>query len=1277
MALSAQAIDFGYLQDLTTMVVKNTKHDPHGDGVRLVLNLKRLEMEVHFLVTIKSRGKPTERAYRFFVALDDQFSLCEIPGNGVSALIIHVKNPPWYSRQLKEAMQMSHDPKSFKWTADDTWSRQTDIVDEKETYQKIDSTPVTVQKLYNSVDIARWTTFRLTVKTNTDHHDDPLRRFLRALADFNIRVTRNSSFKVTSEQGSSAPFWTLLDGTSTRTLSEQFSLPHLDFDLRYQLEVCISKGWLNEYNLDEPFLTTLAQMPIQRAKQMLIHVDSYEQRVYDLMTIFTDLRYTRPVRVRALPSNCAEIHHATITATGVIFHTPSTEISNRIVRKYQRYSDHFLRVRFEDDSYRGRTRLYPATNGRMKLIFERVRRTMRKGIVLGDRHYEFLAWGNSQLREHGAYFFASCQNPRLTVNDIRKDMGTFDHEKVVAKRAARMGQCFSTTKPVPFLSRNSWRRDPIQDIKNGEYNFTDGVGKISPLAAQLVKTNLRLGGDYAPSTFQFRLGGCKGVLTVDPRLTGIDVQIRPSQYKFNCESDELEIIRVSEFWQPFLNRQLILVLSALGVPDAVFLQKQESCIKALDAALEDDTIALRALRETVDPNLITLNIAAMIEAGFSQANEPFVASLVRLWRAWTLKYLKEKAKIPVPQGAFLLGVVDETETLRGHINDIQPAPGASRQEKEQSLPEIFIQYTDPQQKGVRRIVEGICVIARNPSLHQGDIRVVKAINVPQLRHLCDVVVMPSTGDRDLPSMCSGGDLDGDDYIVIWDPDLIPEEWNAEPFHYNAPEPIKKDEVSIDDIINFFYDYMQNDFLGRIAHAHLAAADYLDEGINSEQCLKLVELHSMAVDYPKTGVPAEMSRDLERNNWPHFMEKKRAGTYTSRKILGRLYDAVERVNFQPHMSGTFDRRILMHAPPSDLVGPVSKLKKSYDESLRRIMAQHQIASEFEVWSTFVLDHSKAARDFKFHEEIGQHAKTLKDQYYDAFVQEAGGHDMDKLTPFAIAAYHITHNELQQALKEQQKVVEDDKDSGVSDMSTPAESELPFISFPWVLQDTLQKVARNTVLQDEAGSTQIEDEISTTGNSLTGGEVEFGLERTARKWTYNGEHLPDPYVPIAMTPDVARDETSDLASKTVSGPTPMIPPSSSSGQASLRDLPLITPISGSRLGEEERRSASIISSMASSNMPSVVLSGISSSTSPNDSAAPLCVRSRPSGTSTTTSRLSSLGSSSRGLGGVLLNSTNATQTQPETEKRSPLKDPGMMPTKQALVGDVVDDDDDYTF
>ena len=113
---------------------------------------------------------------------------------------------------------------------------------------------------------------------------------------------------------------------------------------------------------------------------------------------------------------------------------------------------------------------------------------------------------------------------------------------------------------------------------------------------------------------------------------------------------------------------------------------------------------------------------------------------------------------------------------------------------------------------------------------------VRAVNVPALHHLKNVVVFPSTGDRDLASMCSGGDLDGDDYMVLWDRDLIPDNVNEPPMDSALEKSLESDNpITVADISEFFVMYMKNNSLGQIAHAHLAQADFNAEGVNSDTC----------------------------------------------------------------------------------------------------------------------------------------------------------------------------------------------------------------------------------------------------------------------------------------------------------------------------------------------------------------------------------------------------------------------------------------------------------
>ena len=419
-------------------------------------------------------------------------------------------------------------------------------------------------------------------------------------------------------------------------------------------------------------------------------------------------------------------------------------------------------------------------------------------------------------------------------------MGNFSHIGVVAKYAARLGQCFSTTRAIKGLSKPDIVKIP--DIERDGYCFTDGVGKLSPFLAQMITAELGLRVNLPPSAFQFRLGGCKGILVVWPDARDKEVHIRMSQEKFAATYNGLEIIRWSRFSAATLNRQTITILSALGVPDEVFLRMLTEQLFNYQAAMSNNTLALSLLSRYIDDNQMTLNIASMILNGFMTDREPFVMSLLHLWRAWSIKLLKEKAKIIVENGAFVLGCVDETGALRGYS---KPTVARGEPFTEEELPQIFIQVPekkDPSDKNPSyNVIEGICLVGRNPSLHPGDLRVVQAVDVPALHHIRDMVVFPQTGERDVPSMCSGGDLDGDDFFVIWDRELQPPEWNCEPMSYDPPEPRKsRHPVQVTDLMKFFVRFMKNDALPTIAHAHMANSDYLELGVKDDKC-KLMKL----------------------------------------------------------------------------------------------------------------------------------------------------------------------------------------------------------------------------------------------------------------------------------------------------------------------------------------------------------------------------------------------------------------------------------------------------
>ena len=217
---------------------------------------------------------------------------------------------------------------------------------------------------------------------------------------------------------------------------------------------------------------------------------------------------------------------------------------------------------------------------------------------------------------------------------------------------------------------------------------------------------------------------------------------------------------------------------------------------------------------------------------------------------------------------------------------------------------------------------------------------------------------------------------------------------------------------------------------------------------------------MAVDYVKTGQPAQMTRDLKPSKWPHFMEKVGKNPnqiYTSKKVLGQLYDQVERIDFVPAFTAPFDARILQAYPRDEkTLHKAREIKEEYDAHMRRIMAQQEIKTEFEVWSTFVLQHSSTSNDFKYHEQIGEISMALKDQFRLICYERAGGKDYEHMGPFAAAMYEVTAREVTAAVDECHCVqMVGGQPRPLREMTASA---MPLMSFPWLFQDVLGKIAK---------------------------------------------------------------------------------------------------------------------------------------------------------------------------------------------------------------------------
>ncbi|KAJ6178906.1 hypothetical protein N7519_009367 [Penicillium mononematosum] len=986
-----------------------------------------------------------------------------------SFLIVLDSAAIWH-RKAKDIQSTLTEPLS--WREEDSWYRQTSVTHNPNSLKTL---PTNLKKAGHIIDLGRWNVFKISFAPDVDpnmRRVDDTSHYLMCVEeifkDYNITIQDGSHFVENADRP--VPVWHWIDFSESKSNKASALLQdmgnqnylHLPFKVRYQLEVCLSQGYLSEFTMTREFVEKLKGLGDDQATRLLEFVATEKKQYLAPMEIF-DLTFFKGVTDSRIPNYCCFMRTARVTPTTIYYNTPTVDISNRVVREWSTKGapGRFLRVRFTDEKTEGR--INASQRDCNDEIYTRVKRTLANGIAIGDRRYEFLAFGNSQFREHGHTSLHQMPVSQRELSGPGWDNSTIFEMWPSTLQARPM--LFSTTRA---FTGSSVQTIPCDDIIRNGFTFSDGVGKISKFLAQMVTSqhDIKTLTGEPPSAFQFRLGGAKGMLVVSPDPLPQEVHIRPSQQKFETSQAGLEIIRWSQYSLATLNRQIILVLSALGIPDEVFHSKLNTMLGSFHRAMLNDSKAINLLQKYIDPNQTTLTLAQMVSDGFRRNEEPFVNTMLELWKSWHLKHLKEKAKIAIDQGANVLGVMDETGVLKGYFKTELPRRRPSYAEKLAALPEIFVQTCRPDGNGEYEVIEGLCILARNPSLHPGDIRVVRAVNRPELHALRDVVVLPQTGDQDIASMCSGGDLDGDDYLVIWDPDLIPANWFVECMDYKGSKaPDLDHDVTVDEITSFFVTYMKNDCLPRIAHAHLAWADRLPKGVWEDKCIRLAQLHSDAVDYNKSGAHARMARSLDPKFWPHFMEKRfkrPSSIYKSTKILGQLYDAVITPDFVPKLEKPFDSRILESplAPASEAYMEYAReLKAEFDMNMRQIMAQYEINTEFELWSTFVLRHGFVVKDYKMQEDLGRIVGTLRrgfrHQCYDKV-----GRDGGNIPALVIAMYRVTQEQVAAALEARRNEALQREDFSIVEVNS---TELPLISFPWIFPDVLGEVATGRARQ----------------------------------------------------------------------------------------------------------------------------------------------------------------------------------------------------------------------
>ncbi|KAI9925947.1 hypothetical protein MW887_005753 [Aspergillus wentii] len=460
-------------------------------------------------------------------------------------------------------------------------------------------------------------------------------------------------------------------------------------------------------------------------------------------------------------------------------------------------------------------------------------RLLQRGISLNGKLYSFYGHSNSQLKSRSCYLLRGSKDE---VEQLVESLGEFSRIRTVAKKAKRIGLLFSSCHAL--IEVPDERYEDIEDIESSGYNFTDGCGLASKKIGQLLSQKFSIiirNQRYHPSVYQIRFKGYKGIVSIEPQMRkGCWFQFRNSMRKFSGTSDRS--FAVVEYSKPYtygyLNDDIVVLLNALGISSDVLLRKQKEHFQLLHDSVVDHSAAFTVLCSLGRLDLVEKLVLSGLDGIYSSLRSLVMGEYEKMLNKRQL----QKCRILIPASRLIFGICDP----RGVLEE----------------GECFLRVTDDTNGGLpRTICNCEVMVTRNPCLHPGDLRKLKAVDRAELAHLTDCIVFPIQGKRPAADQMSGGDLDGDTFFVCWDPDLVPSTM-SEPAEYPAGrEPISFDRITVDDRINYLARYSSAS-LGRVKNLSLQWA--ARNGAMSRECQELNRLHSFCVDGNRINIPQRLT-----------------------------------------------------------------------------------------------------------------------------------------------------------------------------------------------------------------------------------------------------------------------------------------------------------------------------------------------------------------------------------------------------------------------------------
>lgn len=229
---------------------------------------------------------------------------------------------------------------------------------------------------------------------------------------------------------------------------------------------------------------------------------------------------------------------------------------------------------------------------------------------------------------------------------------------------------------------------------------------------------------------------------------------------------------------------------------------------------------------------------------------------------------------------------------------------------------------------------------------------------------------------------------------------------------------------------------------------------------SAPCLELSKLSSIAVDFSKTGVAANIPSWLRVKKYPDFMEKHDKSFYESQRVIGKLYREVKSIAPSTINIKSLTKEVatLSYDPDMEVAGfrdyidEAFKYKTEYDNKLGNMMDYYGIKTEAEIISGCIMKMGKSFDKKRDLEAITFATRSLRKEARSWFnKKEDDQSDSSPEDEYAKASawYYVTYHPSYWGR---------DKEEGMN--------RDHFLSFPWCIHEKLIDIKKGKVKHRQA-------------------------------------------------------------------------------------------------------------------------------------------------------------------------------------------------------------------